>query len=59
MKKTKNIMKRIAVTGLAVVLLNSSFPAAAFAAEIDEAETAILLDEEPVEEGDDATCEGK
>ena len=56
MKKLKNTMKRIATLGLAAVLLTNSFPTAAFAAEIDRAEPAIVMDEELPESSEEVSA---
>ena len=46
MNKLKNTVKRIATLGLAALLLTNSFPATAFADEIDGTEPAIVMDKE-------------
>ena len=56
MKKLKNTIKMIATLGLTVVLLTNSFPAAAFAAEIDGTEPAIVMDEELPESSEEVSA---
>ena len=51
MKKLKDITKRIATLGLAAVLTINSFPATAFAAEAEDPEAAVVMEEELPDSG--------